>query len=151
MRDGSTRRRPTSPAYPARASERVQMHDWRRRGRLDALRVLTKGASGLKWSDRLLHVMLEELHVGDDFDMLVGRGARPPARQVPRLLAIALLLRHSWCPQDLARTAAQLGLLGPNSRQAVAGHSGSRTQRDRGYRGRVATGVPLPASRARYH
>ena len=74
---------------------------------------LAEGAGGLALSRGLLHALLEELHISDDFDVLVGRVARQPASQYPRLLAIALLLRHSWCPQDLARTATRLGLSRP--------------------------------------
>src|SRR5688572_15346395 len=104
MRDGSTRRRSTSPQKTTWTPERVQVDDWRRHGRLDDLRVLAEGASGLALSRGLLHALLEELNISDDFDVLVGPVARQPASQYPRLLAIALLLRHSWCPRDLART-----------------------------------------------
>ena len=105
MRDGSTRRQSTSPQRTAWMPNHVQVHDWRRHGRLDDLRALAEGAGGLTLSRELLHALLEELHVSDDFDVLVGRVAHRPASQYPRLLAIAVLLRHSWCPQDLARTA----------------------------------------------
>ena len=67
-----------------------------------------------------LTALLDELHVTDDFDRLVGPISRLPASQYPRLLAIALLLRHSWSLYDLARTGTRLGL--------AVGHSGSRTQ-----------------------
>ena len=113
MRDGSTRRRNTSPQSRTGTIDPAQVHDWRRHGRLDDLRTLAEGASGLTWSRGLLHALLEELHISDDFDVLVGPVARLPASQYPRLLAIALLLRHSWCPQDLARTATRLGLSHP--------------------------------------
>jgi hypothetical protein len=123
MRDGSTRRRSTSSQHTTWTPERVQVNDWRRHGRLDDLRALAEGAGGLTLSRELLHALLEELHVSDDFDVLVGRVARLPASQYPRLLAIALLLRHSWCPQDLARTATRLGLSRPtSSRRTPAQH-----------------------------
>jgi hypothetical protein len=89
---------------------RVQVDRWRRHSRLAVLRELADGAHGLTLSRRLLNALLEELHISDDFDVLVGPVARLPASQYPRLLAIALLLRHSWCPQDLARTAARIAL-----------------------------------------
>jgi hypothetical protein len=110
MRDGSTRKRPTSTQQPTWMSERVQVDRWRRHSRLAVLRELADGAHGLTLSRRLLNALLEELHISDDFDVLVGPVARVPASQYPRLLAIALLLRHSWCPQDLSRTAAQIAL-----------------------------------------
>jgi hypothetical protein len=124
--------------------ERVQVDRWRRHSRLAVLRELADGAHGLTLSRRLLNALLEELHISDDFDVLVGPVARLPASQYPRLLAIALLLRHSWCPQDLARTAARIALsvrpleadlnLIPRDRKkrrraiASASPSGSRTR-----------------------
>jgi hypothetical protein len=108
MRDGSTRKRPTSTQQPTWMPERVHVDRWRRHSRLAVLRELADGAHGLTLSRRLLNALLEELHISDDFDVLVGPVARLPASQYPRLLAIALLLRHSWCPQDLARTAARI-------------------------------------------
>ena len=144
MRDGSTRRRSTSPrkTWPP---ERVQVDDWRRHGRLDDLRVLAEGATGLALSRGLLHALLEELNISDDFDVLVGRVARQPASQYPRLLAIALLLRHSWCPRDLARTATRLGL----SRQTVLTPESRTTPRDGGHRRRAVARTPLAEPRTR--
>jgi hypothetical protein len=87
MRDGSTHRRSTSLQETLWTPERVQVDDWRRHGRLDDLRTLAEGANGLTWSYGLLHALLEELHISDDFDVLVGRVARLPAREYPRLLS----------------------------------------------------------------
>ena len=145
MRDGSTRRRSTSSQHTTWTPERVQVNDWRRHGRLDDLRALAEGAGGLTLSRELLHALLEELHVSDDFDVLVGRVARLPASQYPRLLAIALLLRHSWCPRDLARTATRLGL----SRQTVLTPESPTTPRDGGHRRRATARTPLPEPRTR--
>jgi len=145
MRDGSTRRRSTSPQEMTWTPERVQVADWRRHSRLDDLRALAEGAGGLTWSRGLLHALLEELHISDDFDVLVGRVARLPASQYPRLLAIALLLRHSWCPQDLARTAARLGL----SRPTLLTPDSRTTPREGGHRRRAAARTPLPEPRTR--
>jgi hypothetical protein len=77
--------------------------------------------------------------------VLVGRVARLPASQYPRLLAIALLLRHSWCPQDLARTATRLGL----SRPPLLTPESRTTPRDGGHRRRAAGRTPLPEPRTR--
>jgi hypothetical protein len=125
--------------------ERVQVAGWRRHGRLDDLRALAEGAGGLTLSRGLLHALLEELHISDDFDVLVGRVARLPASQYPRLLAIALLLRHSWCPQDLARTATRLGL----SRPTLLTPDSRTTPRDGGHRRRLVARTPLPGPRTR--
>ncbi len=145
MRDGSKRRRSTSSQPATWTPERVQVNDWRRHGRLDDLRALAEGAGGLTLSRELLHALLEELHVNDDFDVLVGRVARLPASQYPRLLAIALLLRHSWCPRDLERTATRLGL----SRPTLLTPESPTTRRDGGHRRRAAARTPLPEPRTR--
>jgi len=144
MRDGSTRKRPTSTQQPTWMPERVQVDRWRRHSRLAVLRELADGARGLSLSRRLLNALLEELHISDDFDVLVGPVARVPASQYPRLLAIALLLRHSWCPQDLSRTAARIALsVGPLEAER------NLKSRDRKQR-RRATGSASPSgSRAR--
>ena len=145
MRDGSTHRRSTSPQKTTWAPECARVDDWRRHGRLDDLRVLAEGATGLALSRGLLHALLEELHISDDFDVLVGRVSRQPASQYPRLLAIALLLRHSWCPRDLARTATRLGL----SRKTVLTPESRTTPRDGGHRRRAAARTPLAEPRTR--
>jgi len=150
MRDGSTRRRRTSPQQTIRTPERVRIYDWRRDGRLDDLRTLAHAAGGLTWSRGLLHALLEELHVSDDFDVLVGRVARLPASQSPRLLTIALLLRHSWCPHDLERTAMRLGLLRVIPSTASATTRTTVTARDRGHRHRDSTGAPPSGPRTRF-
>ena len=144
MRDGSTHRRSTSPQKTTWTPER-QVDDWRQQDRLDDLRALAEGAGGLVLSRGLLQALLEELHISDDFDVLVGRVSRQPASQYPRLLAIALLLRHSWCPQDLARTATRLGL----SRQTHPTSASRTTPRDGGHRRRAAARTPLAEPRTR--
>ena len=145
MRDGSTPRRSASPHKTTWMRERAQVDDWRQHGRLDDLRAVAEGAVGLVLSRGLLHALLEELHISDDFDVLVGRVARQPASQYPRLLAIALLLRHSWCPQDLARTATRLGL----SRQTHRTSDLRTTPRDGGHRRRAGARTPLAEPRTR--
>jgi hypothetical protein len=78
--------------------------------------------------------------------VLVGRVAHLPASEYPRLLAIALLLRHSWCPQDLSRTAARLGL--PRSDGGPAPFTSEPpTTRDRKHRRRDNTRASLPEPR----
>jgi hypothetical protein len=49
--------------------------------------------------------------------------------QYPRLVAVALLLRHSWCPEDLERTATRLGLLPATSTPL---HTTRRVRRPQG-------------------
>jgi hypothetical protein len=127
MRDGSTRRRATSPTN---WNHKVfQLDNWRRDHRFEDLCGLADSARGLEWSRGLLYALLEELHVSDDFDVLVGRVARLPTSQYPRLVAVALLLRHSWCPEDLERAATRLGLLPATSTRS---HTTTRVRRSQG-------------------
>jgi hypothetical protein len=84
--------------------------EWQRRARPQILRTLIDQTHDLRWSRRLINLLLDELHISDDFDRLIGPTPRRPAADFPQLLAIAVLLRHSWCPRDLARTARRLGL-----------------------------------------
>ena len=132
MRDGSTRRQATSPRPTNWNHKFLQLDNWRRDHRFEDLCGLADSARGLEWSRGLLYALLEELHVSDDFDVLVGRVARLPTSQYPRLVAVALLLRHSWSPEDLERTATRLGL------QPVTSKPTATTSR-----------VPRPQGRAR--
>src|SRR5262245_5312740 len=108
MRDGSTRRRHNQPSPHPRVA---QLARWRADDRVEDVRALALSARSLTWSRALLDALLDELHVGDDFEVLVGHVAHLRTSQYPRLVAVALLLRHSWCPEDLERTATRLGLL----------------------------------------
>ena len=128
MRDGSTRRRATSPR-PNWNHKFLQLDNWRRDHRFEDLRALADSARSLEWSRGLLYALLEELHVSDDFDVLVGGVARLPTSQYPRLVAVALLLRHSWSPEDLERTATRLGLQPATSTPTV---DTSRVRRPQG-------------------
>ena len=71
---------------------------------------MAEDAHDLPWTRRLVNTLLDELHVTDEFDRLVGPISRVPASQFPRLVAIALLLRHSWSLYDLSRTGKRVGL-----------------------------------------
>jgi hypothetical protein len=114
MRDGSARRRVTKLQPRTWTPERVRTQHWRQHHRVDVLQELADGARDLQWTRGLVTTLLDELHVTDEFDRLVGPTSRVPASQFPRLIAIALLLRHSWSPYDLFRTGKRIGLgVGP--------------------------------------
>lgn len=111
MRDGSPRQRVTKPQPRTWTPERVQVQHWRHHHRGDVLQALADGAHGLGWTRGLVTTLLDELYVTDEFDRLVGPTSRVPASQFPRLIAIALLLRHSWSLDDLCRTGKRIGLV----------------------------------------
>jgi hypothetical protein len=110
MRDGSTRRPATTSSPRTWTPERVQVQHWRQHHRDEVIRDLAARAHGLEWTRGLFLAALDELHVTDEFDRLVGAAARVPASQYPRLIAIALFLRQSWWPEDLWRVAARVGI-----------------------------------------
>lgn len=92
------------------AARRDDLADWRYLTRPVILDDFLDRTRDLRWSRELIDLLLDELHVGDEFDDLIGRV--PPSAQVsyPQLVALALVLRHSWFPEDLARIIAEPGL-----------------------------------------
>lgn len=84
---------------------------WRREVRPGAVRSAASATKTLKWSPRLIEALLEELYVDDRFEELLGRApGQLRSREYPRAIAVALILRHSWHPDDLACMVERLGL-----------------------------------------
>jgi len=83
---------------------------WRRDVRPRILQSVAHRLRGLKWSPRLLAVLLDELQVSDELEAIVGDFRRVPIREYGRTLALAVALRHSWKPDDLAWLTRQLRL-----------------------------------------
>ena len=110
MRHDSPRRGAITSQSRTWTPERVQVQHWRARHRADVLREFADKAHGLEWTRGLFNALLDELHVTDEFDRLVGPTARVSANQFPRLIATALLVRHSWSPSGLWRIGKRLGL-----------------------------------------
>jgi hypothetical protein len=94
----------------ASSTRRDDLADWRHLTRPVILENFLTRTGDLRWSRELIDLLLDELHVGDEFDDLISRV--PPSAQVnyPQLAALALVLRHSWFPEDLARIIAEPGL-----------------------------------------
>ena len=94
----------------ASSTRRDDLADWRHLTRPVILENFLNRTGDLRWSRELIDLLLDELHVGDEFDDLIGR--IPPSAQVnyPQLVALALVLRHSWFPEDLARIMEEPGL-----------------------------------------
>jgi hypothetical protein len=81
--------------------------DWRRLTRPLILDRFVDRTRDLSWSRELIDLLLDELHVSDEFDHLID--SVPPAQaNHPQLVALALVLRHSWFPEDLTRIMAAL-------------------------------------------
>lgn len=92
----------------ARAKQRLDAERWRDELRPGALRLFAARTAKLPWSRALLKALVEELYPDDLFTDLVGNLDRVPRRQWPRVLAIAVALRHSWRRDGLARVARRL-------------------------------------------
>ena len=111
----ATSRRPSSARLgmpprsvgPADAATRR----WRRNGRLKSIRAAVSATKALRWSRPLVEAVLEELYVDDHFEELLGRapGDLRPS-QYAQAIAVALILRHSWHPDDLACMLKRLKL-----------------------------------------
>ena len=84
---------------------------WRRDTRSKAIRAAVSAAKALRWSRPLIEAVLEELYVDDHFEELLGRapGSLRPG-QYAQAIAVALILRHSWHPDDLACMLVRLKL-----------------------------------------
>ena len=92
----------------ARAHQQHEADRWRHELRPRAIRTFAERAATLTWSRALLKLVVEELYPDDLFTELVGNLDRVPARQWPRVLAIAVALRRSWRRDGLARVARRL-------------------------------------------
>jgi hypothetical protein len=117
----------------ARAQQQHEADQWRQELRPRAIRTFAVRAAKLTWSRALLKVVVEELYPDDLFTELVGNLDRVPPGQWPRVLAIAVALRHSWRRDGLARIARRLrvSLAMPNDRTARHHQSASHTRPSR--------------------
>ena len=94
-------------AGPGKAATRR----WRRNTRSRAIRAAISATKALRWNQSLIEAALEELYIDEHFEELLGRAPgdlRP--RQYAQAIAVALILRHSWHPDDLACMLKRLKL-----------------------------------------
>ena len=131
----------------ARAKQQFDAERWRAELRPCAMRSFAACASKLTWSRALLKLVVAELFPDDLFTELIGNLDRVPRRQWPRVIAIAVALRHSWRRDGLARIAKQLQLCfrsetpGNSAAHSTRVRSGARTAHSKGAR------RPKPARR----
>lgn len=91
-----------------RAKQQLDAEHWRDELRPRALRQFATRAAQLTWSRALLKLVVAELFPDDLFSELVGSLDRVPPRQWPRVIAVAVALRHSWRRDGLTRVAKRL-------------------------------------------
>ena len=84
---------------------------WRRDTRPKSVSAVVSATKGIRWTRPLIEAVLEELYVDDHFEALLGRapGELRPG-QYAQAVAVALILRHSWHPNDLACMLKRLKL-----------------------------------------
>ncbi len=109
MRDDTTRPRRIL-TITSGVAVRTPLDHWRQTTRPHVLRALVQQTMGLRWSRRLLRVLLEELYVGDEAAGF-GRNARRLAPEhAAQAVALHLIARHSWTPHGLAHLARRMQL-----------------------------------------
>ena len=144
MRDGSSRT--ASPTTKTGTSPDVSVDHWRARVRPTVLTDLAEGTKSLPWTNALLVALLEELHITEEFDDLIGHRRLDADRDAAPLLALALFLRHSWDPTDLDEVVDRV--LFPAGEITVLTHA-TTTVRARGYRDRPKARTSPSGTRAR--
>jgi len=108
-RSGERPNESTSPISAEQAAVQA-LQRWRAESRIPALKEFARRAANVKWTRALFLLLLDELFIGDEFDEIVGDPERISPSLYPQAVAIAIALRHSWRPDDLARTVKRLGL-----------------------------------------
>ena len=92
-------------------SRRDTAKRWRRDTRPQLVRAAVSATKALRWSHPLVEAVLEELYVDDHFEELLGRApGHLRSGQYAQAIAVALILRHSWHPDDLACMLKRLKL-----------------------------------------
>ena len=109
----SSTRAPVEPQPKRRSSRPADSatRRWRRDIRPKSVRAAVSATKGIRWTRPLMEAVLEELYVDDHFEELLGRapGDLRPG-QYAQAVAVALILRHSWHPDDLACMLKRLKL-----------------------------------------
>ena len=119
-------RQRSKPLKRARRQRVTSVADWRRTVRPGILRRATIATTGLDWSPALLATLLEELRENDGLEALLGPMRKDLAVVIyPQVIALAIILRHSWQPQDMQRILKTLGLI-DRKKQSGRGARGSR-------------------------
>ena len=80
-----------------------QCPDWRSTFRPAILRRATLATTGLDWCSALFRTLLKNLRENDGLEALLGPMQKNlPVAAYPQVIALALILRHSWGASGLA-------------------------------------------------
>jgi hypothetical protein len=111
-RPAAGRSRPQSRPRTRRSSAGLKSaRSWRRDKRPAAVLAAVAATKALRWSRPLVEAVREELYVDDHFEELLRTAPGDlRAGQYAQAAAVALILRHSWHPDDLACMLKRLEL-----------------------------------------
>lgn len=105
-------RHPPKLEKRARRQRVTNVADWRRTVRPAILRRAAIATTGLEWTPALFATLLEELRENDGLEALFGPMRKDLAvAAYPQVIALALILRHSWQPEDLRRILEALEVI----------------------------------------
>jgi hypothetical protein len=75
------------------------------------VRAAVAATKAVRWNRPLIEAVLEELYVDDHFEELLGTAPGDlRSAQYAQAVALAVILRHSWHPDDLACVLKRLKL-----------------------------------------
>ena len=109
-----------------RRQDPSERRDWVEVPRRQFLEELAAAASTVRLGRDLFLTLLEELGVDETFVALLGEPKRIPKSRFGHAIAVLLLLRHSWRPDDLEECANRLGLTMPDPEPPPKRRSRSR-------------------------
>ena len=102
---------PVRPDFGGIVTKPSERRRWRRQVRPEILHRALDGTSAMSWSAVLLELLVDEMYVGDALEELLGTSLHSlDVSRYPQAVALALVLRHSWQPDDLEYVLDQLGL-----------------------------------------
>ena len=108
-------RRGSNAAKRPRRQRTINIVHWRTTTRPAILRKATTATIGFGWSPALFATLLEELGENDGVESLLGPIPKDlDALAYPQVIALALILRHSWQPHRLRRILESLELIDRN-------------------------------------
>jgi hypothetical protein len=134
-----------------RAKQQLDAARWRDELRPCAMRLFAARTARLQWSRALVNALLDELHPHDLFTDLVGNVDRVARRQWPHVVAVAVVLRHSWRRDSFAAIAKRLHVSLPTHRleKELTAHSRRPSRRQVSGAPRPCQGFPLRSNPSR--
>lgn len=100
---------------------------WRNFDRPVVLRRVARQMRSVQWTQGLLEVLLDELHISHEVAAILGNDECLKTRCSAGTVALAIALRHSWRPDDLSETLTRLDRVDHRTRLNFQIHSRKRS------------------------